>query len=393
MSGGSAPYTFNFLVYNALGSLVFNHVYNGIYPTTNTVSNTVSFTQNSAWGTGTFNANVMVTDSNGLHIGSNVPLSFNAYPALVAGPIYPSSGNVYAGNSIPLAANYVTGGTGPGTYTFQWYEGSSCNTPITGATAPIYDASPSSYTDYTYRVNDSASTPASACSPQATVSVDGTTGSTTTTTTQTTSTSTTVSGPALLETPFSFGNETGYYVYNLSLSNFAILHFTNKTMSLVLNHVFLNGTVLLVVNSQEFSMAKGMPVVVDPSSGYEYFVDISNVNETGDSISFEAYSQPVMGPTQTTVQTTAQTTVVSDVNAQPNTTVQSSTAQSTILQTTDSNVQPGTQTPKHGSLFTAITIAVLAVVAALAIAYTYTQKNRRGHHKFGSVSIVKRRRR
>jgi len=56
---GTAPYTYNFLVYNSTGSLVANALYSGAFAT----SNTFTYVQNSAWGTGSFTANLIVTDS------------------------------------------------------------------------------------------------------------------------------------------------------------------------------------------------------------------------------------------------------------------------------------------------------------------------------------------
>lgn len=55
---GTPPYTYNFLVYNAVGDLVLSQAY-----TSSLTVNSLAYSQNSAWGTGTFTANIAVTDS------------------------------------------------------------------------------------------------------------------------------------------------------------------------------------------------------------------------------------------------------------------------------------------------------------------------------------------
>ncbi len=57
ISGDTASYTYNFLVYNSLGL-----VDNALYITTST-TNTFKYVQSSSWGTGTFTYNLIVTDS------------------------------------------------------------------------------------------------------------------------------------------------------------------------------------------------------------------------------------------------------------------------------------------------------------------------------------------
>lgn len=57
--GGTTPYYFNVVVYNALGTLVYNSL-SGFASST---SNVVSFVDSAGWNTGTFTANVYITDS------------------------------------------------------------------------------------------------------------------------------------------------------------------------------------------------------------------------------------------------------------------------------------------------------------------------------------------
>jgi hypothetical protein len=57
ITGGTSSYTYNFLVYNSVG-LITNALY-----TTSSTTNSFTFLQDSAFGGGTFTANLFVTDS------------------------------------------------------------------------------------------------------------------------------------------------------------------------------------------------------------------------------------------------------------------------------------------------------------------------------------------
>lgn len=56
---GTSPWSYNILVYNSIGSLV----YNSLSGYTSSISNTISYVQQSSWGSGTFTANLFITDS------------------------------------------------------------------------------------------------------------------------------------------------------------------------------------------------------------------------------------------------------------------------------------------------------------------------------------------
>lgn len=90
-------------------------------------------------------------------------------PALVAGPVTPSSPTIDSGQSITLTAN-PSGGTG--SYTYQWYYGyCGLSTDMLG-TASTQVVSPTSTTYYCYIVKDSSTTPASAFSAPEEVTVN-----------------------------------------------------------------------------------------------------------------------------------------------------------------------------------------------------------------------------
>jgi hypothetical protein len=90
--------------------------------------------------------------------------------ALVVDPITPGPSSIDDGQMVVLTA-HVSGGTIP--YSYQWYSGAGCDTPIPGANMPTYYASPLSTTAYFYGVIDSSvGTPGgSTCSTGVTLTV------------------------------------------------------------------------------------------------------------------------------------------------------------------------------------------------------------------------------
>ena len=90
-------------------------------------------------------------------------------PAFSAGTITPAAPTINAGQSITLTSS-PSGGTPP--YSYQWYTGAGCTSPISGATASTYGTGPlTSSVTYYYEVTDSAHSPISACSSGAFVFV------------------------------------------------------------------------------------------------------------------------------------------------------------------------------------------------------------------------------
>ncbi len=87
---------------------------------------------------------------------------------LTAGAITPSSPAIDNGQSITLTAK-PSGGVSP--YSYQWYSDGTCTASIPSATSSTYFASPLISTTYSYKVTDSAYSPASVCSPGDTVNV------------------------------------------------------------------------------------------------------------------------------------------------------------------------------------------------------------------------------
>ncbi len=120
--GGVSPYTYNFLVYNSINTLVANALYASVSAT----SDSFSFAQSSAWSTGTFTANVYIYDS-GTNTTSNT-LTYTVYPTLGAPTITaPTSPNtIYINQGITISASAATGGTGSYSYSWSVVQGTSC---------------------------------------------------------------------------------------------------------------------------------------------------------------------------------------------------------------------------------------------------------------------------
>ena len=112
VSGGAAPYTYNFMVYNSIG-LVANALYTGVSAT----SNSFTFTQNSAWGTGPFTVNAYITDSANSPVTVSNTIVYVANAPLATPQVSILNTLLDEGQPITIAASF-TGGTSPYTYNF-----------------------------------------------------------------------------------------------------------------------------------------------------------------------------------------------------------------------------------------------------------------------------------
>lgn len=81
--GGIGPYTYNLLIYNSGNMLVDNSLYTGVAGT----SNTFSFTQNSNWGSGTFTANIYVTDHTSMQVSNIITYVVTQVTTTIPQPI------------------------------------------------------------------------------------------------------------------------------------------------------------------------------------------------------------------------------------------------------------------------------------------------------------------
>lgn len=168
-SGGTAPFTYNFIVYNAVtkAQLANMLVSNAL------TSNTFIWTFNAATAGNTVYANVVVTDTN-LFIGNVTSNTLTLNGALAAAGITESNTIIDNGQFTTLTS-HPSSGSSP--YTYQWYSNAlaapTCTSAnaIGGQTASTLSVSPTSNTFYAYNVVDSATTNTMACSAANTVTV------------------------------------------------------------------------------------------------------------------------------------------------------------------------------------------------------------------------------
>ena len=108
VSGGTSPYTYNWLVVNSItDAVVANMLFTGVSSTSNAFTYA---TQNANTANSPLAFNVIVTDSHPTTVNSAYSSTFTVNPALVAGAITPSSPTIDSGQSITLTAN-PSGGT------------------------------------------------------------------------------------------------------------------------------------------------------------------------------------------------------------------------------------------------------------------------------------------
>jgi hypothetical protein len=139
------------------------------YPMPVPLASSASFTQNSAWGTGTFTANIVSNDSATTQVTVSNSLTYTVNNALSANtPLLESNTIIDSGQSSTLTAG-ATGGTPP--YTFHWFSQASCAGTSFGSGSSI-SVSPLVSNTYSFNAVDSATTPNSICSASNTVTVN-----------------------------------------------------------------------------------------------------------------------------------------------------------------------------------------------------------------------------
>ena len=127
VSGGTSPYTYNFLVYNSVG-LVANVLYSGVFQT----SNSFAFTQQALWGSGPITVNVIVTDSASTPESVKSTLVYNTGTVLCDISLSPTAlafGSTNPGSYLPTNAGVVdtnSGGSNAYMYVYggNWISGS-----------------------------------------------------------------------------------------------------------------------------------------------------------------------------------------------------------------------------------------------------------------------------
>ena len=124
VSGGVAPYTYNWLISNSItGAIVANMLFTGVPSTSNTFSYTAVSADTS---NGPLAFNVVVTDSHPITINSVYSSAFTVNPALTTPSISPSNPTINSGQSVTFSSTW-SGGTptyGASLYSSQT---SNCN--------------------------------------------------------------------------------------------------------------------------------------------------------------------------------------------------------------------------------------------------------------------------
>ena len=128
VSGGTSPYTYNFLVYNSVG-LVANALYTGVFQT----SNSFTFTQQASWGSGPITVNVIVTDTASTQESVKSTLTYNTGTALCdisLSPTVLAFGSTNPGSYLSTNSGVVdtnSGGSNAYMYVYgsNWASGSS----------------------------------------------------------------------------------------------------------------------------------------------------------------------------------------------------------------------------------------------------------------------------
>ena len=128
---GVAPYTYNVLVYNSV-ALVANQLATSVL-----TYNTFAFTQNSAWGTGTFTVNVMVTDSAASPVQGTNSLAYNV----------PGGGSAATSSTTTIASG---GGGGPARQTLTLNDNLTSAAPSNISIFNVYITNSSGTTKRTY---------------------------------------------------------------------------------------------------------------------------------------------------------------------------------------------------------------------------------------------------
>jgi hypothetical protein len=376
---GTAPFTFNYQVYNSMGSLVFNGLstdvpYSGTCVTGDCVTvNSIIFpsTSNSI---GTDSVNVILTDDVGVsETFSNITI-VNPQPAIT---ISPSSTSISTGGSV-IFTNTTTGGTAP--YTFFNYIVNNTSgvttigNTITFANAGVYNVIESVTDNVAVTVNSlpvtiTVTTPPSPGPGPVNTGGGGGGGGT---------------GGTFLPTVtvYTNGNETGYMITNFSQLNSETLSFNGgaKTLHVTVNFITPSSAGITISNSTTsatYTLTLNNPTLIIDPANYSWYADLTGISylPIAQTITLLIYEQPNLPhPTTTPVstppspKTTASTTV-------------STTAPTTAPTTTVSAATPIVQSAAPGKPLSAEVYAIIAgvvVVVALVAAYYGMNRRRQG---------------
>ena len=242
VSGGVAPYTYNWLISNSItDSVVANMLFTGV----SSASNTFEYT---SVGADAANSplvfNVVVTDSHPTTINSIYSSAFTVNTALTIPSIIPSNPTINSGQSVTFSSAWSRGTPD---YTAKLYSSttSTCNTgstlvqtlsSLTGGSALFSSVSPTSTTYYCIFVTDSATTSVTVNSINSEVMVN--------------------TGPQI-SNPYS-GGSTGYFGPNSTLTSSTTSTTSSSSTS----------TILPVTTITQIIASSGITKACNDTSGY-----------------------------------------------------------------------------------------------------------------------------
>ena len=119
LSGGTSPYSYNYLIYNAVGTLVANY----LVPSNSYTSNVFSYVQNPLWGTGTFSVVFNGIDSATTPVTVTNSLTYTVYLSPI--PTLTPSNAVLDCGQYEVYTGVTGGGVTPFTYNYFNITGSS----------------------------------------------------------------------------------------------------------------------------------------------------------------------------------------------------------------------------------------------------------------------------
>ena len=397
VSGGTAPYTYNYLITNTITGTVIANM---------RLTNAES-TNSFAWAIpsvdigNTVQANVIVTDS------ATTPETANSIKSgtitiiqgVTAGQISPSNPVINQGSSVSLTAN-VSGGTSP--YAYAWYVAAGTAAPactasnqITGQNSNSITVSPLSTSTYAYRATDSATYNSIECSSGDIVTVHpitqvtnpyagGSTGffgnvpGATTATTSTSSTTTTLTTTAPITIPYATSSgvvqhicndASGYIVnypslnttfnirsgipscFNVTASNASakVLSLLNRSVIKAINYTFSNHNVSanVTIHYRCSTPASAITPFILRNGTWQEITPFT-VNVAACTVTFAAPADPTIGLFNISNRTTSTTAAsTSTINA------------TTVLATIPAQVQQ----PNYAMIIAAVIIAMLIIAA------------------------------
>ena len=375
-TGGTLPYTYNFIVYNSVSQTIVTNML--------TTSNSFSFLSDATWtGNSPLYANVIVTDSataNGIANSVNsVTIAVNSLPIVT---LTPSNVVLTAGQTETYTIS-VSGGTAKFNVELYFISASLQQ----GSNVLIYNTmgsntisftvgAPTSTSNYQYDaiVTDGTTAPYVFTSTTNTITVLGSCsgcGNIGGSTGNGGGGGAAGGGSSLPSiTVYSSANQTGYTITNLTVGNSETLNFNNDTKTIHITINFITPTnVGITANGQTYNLTIGSTVTLVDPNNYTYYAELSAISylPIEHTTTLLVYGQPnkpaaatTTIPATTTVSPTAKTTTVLPTPTVSPTSSVPATATGTSSQTSASR---NTEYALGGLVI----IVIIIIIAAMAL--------------------------